>query len=143
MGANEYFVITVWPMCFDKVDKIKELVSEHYKITKDMELKFDISWEEMVRGIYADDRVKERNILAKIDVFSEFSQSVYLIYIDVPKPKYRFKKDGRKLSQAMERLKKKIRGHYGTKKDPSKNPIHIVDEYAHSVNYDKFLKRLL
>jgi hypothetical protein len=143
MTTNEYFIITVWPMCFDKIGGIKKLISENYKIIKDMELKFNIPWGEMVRGVYADDRVKEKNILAKIDVFSKFPQSVYLIYINVPKPKYRFKADGRKLSTAMEKLKKKIRDHYGTKKDPSKNPLHIVDEYAHSVNYDNFLKRLL
>ncbi len=139
----EYFVITVWPVCMDKVDKIKELVSENYTIVKDMELKFDVSWGEMVRGIYKDDRVKERNIVAKIDVYEKFPKAVHLIYINVPKPKYRFKKDGRKLSTAMERLKKKVRGFYGAKKDPHKNPIHIVDEHAHSVNFDKFLESLL
>jgi len=44
VGAKEYFIITVWPVCLDKVDKIKTLVSENYIITKDLELKFDISW---------------------------------------------------------------------------------------------------
>jgi hypothetical protein len=82
MTTNEYFIITVWPMCFDKIGGIKKLISENYKIIKDMELKFNIPWGEMVRGVYADDRVKEKNILAKIDVFSKFPQSVYLIYIN-------------------------------------------------------------
>ena len=138
---NEYFIITVWPVRLDRVDDIKKMISKDYNIKKDMELKFDISWEEMVRSVYADDRVKERNLVAKIKVYSKFPKIIHLIYIDVLKPAYRVKTSGRKLSTAMERLKKKIRGSYGSKKSHSKNPIHIVDEYDHSINYDKFLER--
>ena len=140
--TESYFIATIWPTASEHVRKITKFIRKRYSNAYMEEFDFEISWDDMVRSIYMDDRVKERNIIAKIEVMSKFPKKIYLIYIPVPKPKYRYKKDRRRLSTAMEKLKKEIRSKYGSKGDVSKNPIHIVDEYSHSINYDKFLDRL-
>ena len=43
MADKEFFIITIWPVALDKLDNIRKLITEHYTITKDEELKFEYS----------------------------------------------------------------------------------------------------
>jgi hypothetical protein len=115
------------------IDDIIGIIKSDYNVLCEKEVVFDMGWEDMIRLIYKDDRVSERSLLKKIGFNKNNPKKIHLIYIEVKDPKYRSKKDGRKLSRSMEDLKKKLRDKYGGKLTKN-NPIHIVDEQSHSIN---------
>ena len=134
-----YFIATIWPHAFDRLDDIKAIIEENYKILEVKRVSFDMSWRDMVAAVYKDDHINKRNFKEKVAAMKKHPKEIVFIYIEVEDPAYRSKKNGRKISTTMEVLKKEIRAQMGGKNKPSKNPIHIVDRYEHSINFDKFL----
>ena len=132
------FLAVVWPTNKDNFDKIVEMIGIDYHIIKIFEYSFKISWDEMIRIIYQDDRVKESSIKFKIETMEGYEKRLYLIYIRVDNPMYRTKHDGRILSVCMEDLKKKLRVRFGGKMTKN-NPLHIVDEQSHTINLHEIL----
>ena len=130
---SKCFLATVWPSNIKNIKDIIKIIENDYKIIDKKLIIFDMDWSEMIRLIYKDDRVKEKNLLKKVMFNREYEKSIYLLFIEVNDPKYRYKKDRRKLSVSMEDLKKKLRNRYGGKMTKN-NPIHIVDEQSHSVS---------
>ena len=133
------FVSIIWPTNEQNINSIYNIIKDNgYQILFFKRYEFFCSWEKMIRIIYQDDKVKENSLYKKIDIMNKYSNFLYIIGIEVLCPKYRFKNNNRKLSVAMEGLKKTIRDKFGGKRT-SKNPIHIVDEQSHSINLYKSL----
>ncbi len=139
-NLDNCFLGTIWPTNESNIEEIVKIIKNNYKIHKLFRFEFDASWSEIIRIIYKDDRVKEKNLINKISVMSKYPKFLYLCYIDVPNPAYRFKKDGRKMSTSMEKLKKNLRSIFGGKSSPN-NPIHIVDEQEHTLHLHDNIKK--
>lgn len=138
---DNLFLATLWPNNIKNFKNICKMINHENKIIEIKKCLFDINWEKMIRIIYQDDKVSEKSLKRKNINLSKYPKSVIFVSILVKDPKYRYKKNGRKLSTVMENLKKRIREKYGSKMS-STNPIHIVDEVSHSYNLLKQLERM-
>jgi len=139
---SNIFIMTVWPFAEENLHRIRKMIQAKYTVIKIERLTFSCSWEDMIKLIYLDDKIKPANLLAKVKALGGQSKFVYLIYIDVPKPKYYNKPCGRKLSGAMAELKKEIRAKFGPKKDATLNPLHIPDNMEHCTTFEKAVKEM-
>jgi len=137
---SEIFIATIWPFAEKRITEIRQVIEKYHPILEVKKFKFSTTWPRIVDGIYADDKIKKNRYIEKIEALAKCPRYVYLIYIAVNNPNYRFKDDGRKLSKTMEALKKIVRRRFGSKKIANQNPIHIPDNLAHCNNYAKFLE---
>lgn len=139
---SNIFIATIWPFAENRLNEIYTIIEQDYSIFEIEKLEFNITWSEMIKIVYADDKIKESKLLPKIEVLSKLPKFVYFVHIVVSDPKYFFKDDGRKMSKSMADLKKEVRAQFGPKYEADKNPLHIPDNVEHSMNFEKALEEL-
>lgn len=139
---DKLFIATVWPFAKDNIKGIEKIIGKYAEIIEIKKYTFPISWNMMLSIVYADDRIKDWKYSDKIQVLKNQPKYLYLIYTRVKNPCYRIHKKGHQISTIIEKIKKKVRSEYGSKKIADQNPIHIPDNQEHSLNYEKSLKLL-
>ena len=139
---SEVFIMTIWPFAEGRLSEICDMINKKHKLLSLSKFPFSISWQDMIKKVYTDDKIKEYKLIPKVECLSSYPKYVYIAYISVDDPKYYTKPDGRIISGSMAELKKEIRAKFGPKREADKNPLHIPDNEEHSNNYQRILEEL-
>lgn len=139
-----YFPIILWPPIKDYFEEIKTSLPSKYKIIKEMEYTFRDDFETFVKEVYSIDDIQSWKVDRKLEGMAKYEKNVKVIYIEIPRPRYRKKGiNNYDISREVEEIKNFYRTEYQKKVDDYFHDIimHIGDNYYHNRSINRILAK--
>lgn len=140
-----FFTVVLWPPIFPFFDEIEKSIHDHYRVTSKRDVCLgDSDFIELVRKIGNTDDIAEWKLMRKTHFLRSKINQIRFLQIQVPKPTYRKKAQGKSLCVEMEKLKLQIRQTYKCHLDCyiSDIIIHIADNPTQSLNLNTIIEGL-
>lgn len=140
-----YFTAVLWPPIYPFFDEIQKMINNHFQVISKKEVCLtDADFIELVRKIGGTDDIDEWKLMRKTHFLCSTVNQIRFLQIQVPRPTYRKKEQGKILCIEMEKLKFEIRQAYKCYLDNyiSDIIIHISDNPTQSLNLNKIIEDL-
>jgi len=138
-----FFPLILWPTVQNHFDEIQKRIAKKYRIVRTHNLLLeDLS--EFTKELYTLDDIPLWQINQKIDGMGGEKPNIKILYLEIPKPKFRKNENGKKVSITLEEFKARFRKIYSKKANVRDYFIlHAPDNFEDNQEAAKIIKKHL